>query len=1187
MKEPSALKVAIGGRFRLGRALGAGSSGVVYEAFDERDEVPVALKVMRSRGSEQHARLARELEVLKSIAHPNLLRLGEIFVADGSLCLSMELVTGEDFLAYVRPGGAADERRLRHALVQLATALLALHATGRVHRDLKPSNVLVTPEERAVLLDFGLMSDPEEEEAAASSPGLVGTVTHMAPEQASERSVGPEADWYGLGVMLYQALTGELPFSGVPLQVLVDKQRRDPQPPHARCPGAPRDLSELCAELLRFDPARRPSGYAVLRRLSANGANLATSTHTLVTPLRGREAECEAFEQLLASVRGGASACLSLQGEAGSGKTRLMARLCERARELGATVLQARPGARRPYNVLDPLGEPLSALLRAASAESPPIACGATLKRISIAFEDAPHLDACDDVPDAQELRARMFGAARELFARLAAERLLVVALDDVDIADEDSVALLSTVLREPGAPRLLLLVSHTAPDAPLPFGSPTRLALGRLEGTALRQLAQDLLQGGGRAQQADDIARQSEGSPLLAQELVRVAALDGDPRSVRGYADALSPRASRLSPQALEAARLLALCAAPLRLDVLAQVLNVEPREASRLAALLSLLGFASIASGRDGETLELAHRAFARPLLGEIDSAAQDELRLALCRVLERCHPPETELMAELYVAAGQPGRGATHALAAAERAERALAFHRAAELFETASRVLTPGSTEQRTALTRAGRAAANAGQGVRAAWLYAQARQGANSAEALELGQLAAQQLYYAGEIPEGEQMLRSVLSTAQVSYPATPWRALVLLLFDLLRLTVRGIGFTRRDVTQLPVHVLTRIDAMSQAGMVLVIADSMRGHFFVLRSLLAALRCGEAYRVARGLCIHAGSIAAGGSRTEPRTERLLQSADALMQEIGAPPQGSATVIATRAHARYLAGRFVESHALCERAERMLRDRCTNAAWELNVVRLWGACSLMFLGRYHELHDRLPPSLEECRQRGDLYGEVSLVVGVHSYTLLAAGRPADALRDVRDAQARWRAQGFHVQHYCGLLSRAAIALYEGAPAEAHAHMCEVLGGLSRSLLGHAQVVRIDAHSYAGNAALSLLTAGGDERKLTRAVQKHARVLLGERTGWSIAQGEVLLAGLAVRAGRREAALEHLRRAARSYDAVEMAVYAACVRRKLGELEGGETGARLVAEADRFMAERGVREPARFCAVLVPRF
>src|SRR5205807_5940444 len=116
-----------------------------------------------------------------------------------------------------------DLERLRVALPQLALGLHSLHAAGKIHRDVKPSNIQVTSDGRVVLLDFGLVAELERRQGGDGM--IVGTVAYMAPEQcAGDVKLGAAADWYGLGVILFQALTGRLPFEGVPTRVLFEKQ---------------------------------------------------------------------------------------------------------------------------------------------------------------------------------------------------------------------------------------------------------------------------------------------------------------------------------------------------------------------------------------------------------------------------------------------------------------------------------------------------------------------------------------------------------------------------------------------------------------------------------------------------------------------------------------------------------------------------------------------------------------------------------------------------------------------------------------------------------------------------------------------------------------------------------------------------------------------------------------------------
>jgi serine/threonine protein kinase len=164
------------------------------------------------------------------------------------------------------PTPLEDAQRLRDALIQVVEGLMAVHAAGKLHRDLKPENVLVTKEGRVVLLDFGIVFERKKDihETIAT---IIGTPAYMSPEQCRGQGVTEATDWYALGVMLYEALTGDVPFDGTPMQVIQRKQEHDPLPPSKLVSGVPEDLETLCMKLLNRDAAQRPSGPEVLRAL--------------------------------------------------------------------------------------------------------------------------------------------------------------------------------------------------------------------------------------------------------------------------------------------------------------------------------------------------------------------------------------------------------------------------------------------------------------------------------------------------------------------------------------------------------------------------------------------------------------------------------------------------------------------------------------------------------------------------------------------------------------------------------------------------------------------------------------------------------------------------------------------------------------------------------------------------------
>ena len=339
------------GRFELLRPVSQGTTGTVYEAFDRQRQLRMALKVLRRANPDTIYRFKTEFRALADIAHPNLIEYGELVNEDGTWFFTMELVDGSDFGAYVSGdtglfGGSSlpfIEAKLRDGFAQLALGLCALHRAGKVHRDVKPSNVLVTHEGRVVLVDFGLAASLDRKRL--SEGDIVGTVSYMSPEQAAGKSAGPAADWYGAGVMLYEALTGELPFTGPPLEILDDKQRFDPLPPRSLCPGAPADLDALCMDLLHRQPSERPSGPEVLQRLGIAEDSAAASQSALeLRRFIGRASELEVMRKAFRDAGAGAPVTLCIRGPSGTGKSALIAEFVRdlEAREPDVLVLAGR-----------------------------------------------------------------------------------------------------------------------------------------------------------------------------------------------------------------------------------------------------------------------------------------------------------------------------------------------------------------------------------------------------------------------------------------------------------------------------------------------------------------------------------------------------------------------------------------------------------------------------------------------------------------------------------------------------------------------------------------------------------------------------------------------------------------------------------------------------------------------------
>jgi hypothetical protein len=248
------------GRYELRAYLGKGGMGKVYRAWDSRLEIDVALKVPHAhllghRGVLE--RFYREARAAARLCHPSLCQVYDLGEWQGCHYMTMRYVDGRPLAA-----SAGRDERAAAALVRRAAAAMAeAHRLGVIHRDLKRSNILVTPAGEPVITDFGLALRLDAVEEWRTDSGYpVGTWTHMAPEQvrADRAALGPACDVYGLGVVLYQLLTGQVPFTDTDRHVLRERILHDaPAPPSALRPGLDPRLDAVCLKALAKDAGAR------------------------------------------------------------------------------------------------------------------------------------------------------------------------------------------------------------------------------------------------------------------------------------------------------------------------------------------------------------------------------------------------------------------------------------------------------------------------------------------------------------------------------------------------------------------------------------------------------------------------------------------------------------------------------------------------------------------------------------------------------------------------------------------------------------------------------------------------------------------------------------------------------------------------------------------------------------------
>ena len=260
------------GRFQVTGQLGRGASGQVFVA--QAGEQLVAVKTLEldaalppREQAEQRERFERQADVMRGLAHPDIVRLVDQGHAAGLPWIAMELAPGVELSRYTRANRLLPEPVVMRIIARVAGALAHAHARGVVHRDLKPANVRIDLGNDTIkLLDFGVA---RLEDAAVTRTGVtLGTPAYMAPEQLTGDHADARSDAYALGVMLYELLAGRLPYPSTTLgELLRAVSAGEPVPLTHWRPDLPEGLAALVAQLLQRDPAGRPQD---LHRLAAD-----------------------------------------------------------------------------------------------------------------------------------------------------------------------------------------------------------------------------------------------------------------------------------------------------------------------------------------------------------------------------------------------------------------------------------------------------------------------------------------------------------------------------------------------------------------------------------------------------------------------------------------------------------------------------------------------------------------------------------------------------------------------------------------------------------------------------------------------------------------------------------------------------------------------------------------------------
>jgi tetratricopeptide (TPR) repeat protein len=706
-------------RYRIDSELGQGGMGIVYQAFDILLKRSVAIKVLSDSGlsADSQSRLLDEARAAAGLSHPNIVTVYDVREYDGSLFIIMELVDGKS----LKDESFEDLDRILEINRQLCEALAHAHQHNVIHRDLKPENVLLV-DGQVKLMDFGLARSMASR--MSTDGDLVGTAFYLAPEQALGMEVDERTDLYSLGVMMYEMLTGRLPFTAGDALAVISQHLHAPViPPRTYNGKIDSELNLLILRLMNKTREERPSSAdEVLSALSSIGkleqAGVETGDIILLQQivqgrLVGREVELDSLRRHWREAQQGHAQLVLISGEPGVGKTRLAKELIAYGRLHGGRILQ---GGCYEYEAMVPylpFAEALRDWVHTQTTESLHDKLGSNATELAkLAPEIEARLGPLTPNPSLapDQERMRLFDNFARFLQNLATEKGLLLFLDDLHWADRGTLSMVHYLLRRLRNERVLILGGYREVelDRTHPLAAAlvewnrerlvTRIQLGRLTKYDCGELLAGMFEQEEITPEfTEAIFRETEGNPFFIEEVVKALIDSGQiyrenlewqrgdiadlaiPQSIK---EAIGRRLNRLSTESTEVLQHAAILGKVFDFQELVTVYSnggggSQEQENSILDALDEGLN-AQLIRALEGESFSFTHDKIRETLYEEINSIRRRRLHHKLAQRLEKVVMDQTREnylpdLAYHYLQGGDLNKGMEYAIHAGEHARR----------------------------------------------------------------------------------------------------------------------------------------------------------------------------------------------------------------------------------------------------------------------------------------------------------------------------------------------------------------------------------------------------------------------------------------------------------------------------------------------------------------------------------
>lgn len=1241
------MEMDFGPRYKVGRTLGEGGFGLVVEAFDSVRDQTVAVKTLSRFDPTELVRFKSEFRRFADLSHPNLIRLYDLGTHGGRWFFTMECVHGMSWLDFVAPPmslsktaaavhphddtelvddnatadslnldaevtieRAVDVSRLRSTLRQLCDALVHLHEQGIVHCDIKPSNVLVTDTGRVLVLDFGIATqDGVRASGVTEAERVIGTPAYMSPEQAQSHPLTPASDAYAVGVMLFEALTGRLPFDGNYFMMIVKKATQAAPSAASMCSEADPALAALADQLLALKPEERPTLGAVRTALGEDASNTPMPLPTKSSrALVGREAELGVLHDAAAKSRVG-PVLVHVRGPSGFGKSHLVERCLE---EMGpeVRVLRGRCFQREhvPYKAFDQLIDDLSRVVRGLSSADRSHVIPRDAALLAPLFPVLARVSEIAGAPRRRGMsteRHEAFAALRELLARLSDLGPLVLVLDDIQWADSDSAQLLAHLLAPPGPPAaLVVIVSRDGNEADAFLAAhddrAARLAgtrervtidVGALSPTESVRLAERWLADlQADTNLAEELALAADGVPIFLQKLVSAAAngwLQREGGDARGSVDALILAAHHAQTDGVQdLVELIATSERGLSLGALVELSSLSTSALARVLPDLCRDYVLRVEGANEGrERFRPFHDRVREAILTNMDATEAASKHRLLARYLIAQENVDPHFVFGHARAAGERELTIDWAIRAADVARGALASDRAAALYGEALALLAADDVRYLPTLQRRAEEFEHAHRSREAATAYLAIADypGVAPAEALRARIRAGEQLISHGANQAGLTVIRPAMRALKVPLPSS----LRVAALGWLALRVWLALFSRHapQARELSEHEKLRRDAAFLTSLVVQLVNLPLGFFLGGWVGRFGTQHGDRLMATawRTLFRFADVVNGVADPTAAFAEYAKAEAELDASEHGNVLRPHFAWVA--AMTKFLGGRMQEA---ANDLVALARGRARQGhATTFKMSAYYTLAALGWVGRYRELSEMEEEFRTWAAERDDLFLSAMIVGGEGAIAWVVRDRVAEGRVLVEGSLAAWRpdAQVTDITGVYGEWTRALFDAYEGKSTLAADRMRALVAKTTFDPYVAPRNIRTLNEIFAARYALQ---AWSDEPPAAPKRRRFRSAL--RRASWLCFPTfrpllTLIRAGAARVEGDTVECARLLSVAIEECEAREMLAYARMGRHELGLLEGDDAGVQAVAEVQAWLASEEVRDSRRFIGLHLP--